>query len=120
MYHGSLILMKILFIRGAQGKGKLVETEKMDVLLQNVEKIQGTLNELMTVTKDRPVPLGLRGALQEGFQCCICRSTPLKPPIICHSVVKRCSAALDAQIAGTAVMTPLLRHVPLIKGTMRR
>ena len=40
------------------------------------------IDRVFELTKDTPVPLGLRGLLQDTLKCNICHISPMKPPII--------------------------------------
>ena len=40
------------------------------------------IDRVFELTKDTPVPLGLRGLLQDTLKCKICHISPMRPPII--------------------------------------
>ena len=54
------------------------------------------LDKVFSLTRDSPVPAGLRILLQDSLKCKICHITPLQPPIIfakcCKSILgyERC------------------------------
>ena len=63
----------------------------LDNLLESVGDVQGSLKDIMAVSKDSPVPLGLKKQLHETFKCAICTQIPITPPVI---VTKCCKSIL--------------------------
>ena len=56
---------------------KMVETIGDDVSV-----IRETVTDMMTLTANCNLPLGLKQIVRDTFKCYICHSVPVKPPII--------------------------------------
>ena len=65
---------------------KMVETIGDDVSV-----IRETVTDMMTLTANCNLPLGLKRIVRDTFKCYICHSVPVKPPII---VTKCCKNML--------------------------
>ena len=66
--------------------GEPSNADEQHDLIEDVRDVRSQLNKLCSVTSDLKVPIGLKIALKQAFQCKICFLTPLKPPMI----VTRC------------------------------
>ena len=73
-------------------KAKLDNT--LEAIGQDVSVIRETITEMMTLTADCSMPLGLKRVVNDTFKCCICHVIPVKPPII---VTKCCKNMLGCQ-----------------------
>ena len=65
--------------------------ETLDELKTEVARMHEKLDKVFSLTRDSPVPAGLRILLQDSLKCKICHITPLQPPIIfakcCKSIL---------------------------------
>ena len=78
--------------------------EKLDILLENVDNIKDTLGDVMSLTKDTQIPLGLKRLLRDTFQCYICRAIPIRPPVIMTTCCKKilgCEPCVNSWYTGT-------------------
>lgn len=73
-------------------KAKLDNT--LEAIGQDVSVIRETITEMMTLTADCSMPLGLKWVVNDTFKCYICHVIPVKPPII---VTKCCKNMLGCQ-----------------------
>lgn len=90
-------------------KAKEKRDERIDSLVKGMEEVQSTLTNIMAVTKDIRLPLGLKKVLQDSFKCCICcTQTPLRPPVIvtkfCKTVLG-CSECANKWFSGPDALT---------------
>ena len=75
--------------------------EKLDLLLNEVGSIRESLNDMMTLTEDARVPMGLKRILRDTFKCRICHS--VKPPVIvtkCCKNVLGCESCINTWYSG--------------------
>ncbi len=64
-------------------KGKKGRKEdRLDTILSEVGGIKDMLGQMMTLTSDSNIPMGLKRILRETFKCRICHTVPIKPPVI--------------------------------------
>ena len=84
------------FVEGGQASGS-----DSDSLLTEVKGLR------KEISKQLPIPFGLRKVLQETFQCCICQST-MTPPIVfgrcCKSLIG-CQSCVDRWFQGLMQQT---------------
>lgn len=77
--------------------------QKLDLLLNEVENIRETLDDMMTLTEDTRVPMGLKRILRDTFKCHICHSVPIKPPVIvtkCCKNILGCESCINTWYSG--------------------
>ena len=77
--------------------------EKLDLLLNKVGSIRECLNDMITLTKDARVPMGLKRIPRDTFKCRICHSVPIKPPVIvtkCCKNVLGCESCINTGYSG--------------------
>lgn len=70
-------------------KPKLIESIALDVAT-----IRDTVTDMMTLTPNRNLPLGLKRVVHDSFKCYICHAVPIKPPLI---ITKCCKNMLGCQ-----------------------
>ena len=68
--------------------------DTLEAIGQDVSAIRETITEMMTLTADCSMPLGLKRVVNDTFKCYICHVIPVKPPII---VTKCCKNMLGCQ-----------------------
>ena len=56
--------------------------EKLNMILNEVGGIKEALGEMMTLSADSSIPMGLKRILRETFKCHICHTVPINPPVI--------------------------------------
>ena len=78
--------------RSTRKRVKLDDT--LEAIGQDVSAIRETITEMMTLTADCSMPLGLKRVVNDTFKCYICHVIPVKPPII---VTKCCKNMLGCQ-----------------------
>ena len=77
--------------------------QKLDLLLNEVGNIRETLDDMMTLTEDTRVPMGLKRILRDTFKCHICHSVPIKPPVIvtkCCKKILGCESCINTWYSG--------------------
>jgi hypothetical protein len=68
--------------------------EKMNVLTDEVSGLKEIVSDIMKLTKDSEIPLGLKKTVGDTFKCKICHTSPIKPPII---ISKCCKSLLGCE-----------------------
>ena len=59
-----------------------------------LEEVNSKIDQISNLTKDSPVPIGLKKLLKDAFKCKICHITPMVPPVI---ATKCCKSLLGCQ-----------------------
>ena len=73
------------------------------LVVEAVQEMKSTLNDIMAITKDSKLPLGLKKALHDSFKCTICTVIPIRPPIIvtkCCKSILGCEACVNSWFSG--------------------
>ena len=74
---------------------KRLRTEnKLDLVLDSMDSIKETLSDVMSLTKDTRIPIGLKRLMRDAFKCNICQSIPVRPPVI---ITKCCKKILGCE-----------------------
>lgn len=97
------------FMPRKKGKGRHDDIEhKVDELMNRVGELQNSLDQILAVTRHCRLPLGLQKALQEAFECSICKTSPVRPPVIvctsCESILG-CSDCINKWYSGSEALT---------------
>ena len=82
---------------GNSGTSADVE-ESLEGIREELGSLQDKMDKLFTVTKDMPIPPGLRILLTDAMKCKICLQSPVKPPIIlakCCKTILGCQECVD-------------------------
>ena len=82
--------------------------EKLDALITEVGCIKDSLSEMMTLSADCRMPLGLKRILKETFKCRICPSIPIRPPVIaskCCKTLLGCESCINSWYSGPDALT---------------
>ena len=82
-------------------------------MMERLIDISAKLDSVLSLTKDTPVPLGLKRLLQDSFKCRICHITPMTPPIVfakCCRVVLGCEACITTWFQGPDAFTKPCPH----------
>ena len=69
--------------------------QKLDALMHDVEIIKGSMKDMISLTKNTPLPVALKHILRDNFKCSICHSVPIRPPVI---VTKCCKTILGCEV----------------------
>lgn len=82
--------------------------EALGDLADDVNLLSKKVDKVFELTKDTPIPLGLRCLLSDCLKCKICHQSPMKPPIIlakcCKSIIG-CSACVNRCFDGDDALT---------------
>ena len=80
-----------------------MDSIKLQRIQDDIREVKEELSKMFLLTSTMQVPIALRRLLYDTFRCSICRSTPMKPPIIfarcCKSVIG-CQACVDTWYRG--------------------
>ena len=82
--------------------------EKLDSLLDSIDSVKETLGDVMALSKDTPIPLGLKRLLRDTFRCIICRTVPVQPPVIvtkCCKKILGCETCVNHWYSGDEALT---------------
>ena len=80
-----------------------MDSIKLQRIQDDIKEIKVELSKVFLLTSTMQVPIGLRRLLYDTFRCGICRSTPMKPPIIfarCCKSVLGCQSCVDTWYRG--------------------
>ena len=92
------------------------------MILSAVGGIRETLTEMMTLSADSNIPVGVRRILCETFKCHVCHTVPIKPPVIVNAA-RRFWDVSPVSIIGTVEKMSLPKcvlHAELRGGTTRQ
>ena len=84
--------------RGDNGDGMRNVYLKLNEIMEDVDLIKENLEDMMHLNEKSLVPLGLKRLLRDSFQCKICMTVPIKPPVImskCCKAVIGCEACVN-------------------------
>ena len=80
---------------------------KFEMLKDETGGIKESISDIVSLTKDSEIPLGLKKILQDTFSCFICHGS-LKPPTIatkCCKTILGCEACVNVWYSGTEALT---------------
>ena len=80
-----------------------MDSIKLQRIQDDIKEIKVELSKVFLLTSTMQVPIGLRRLLYDTFRCGICRSTPMKPPIIfarCCKSILGCQSCVDTWYRG--------------------
>ena len=72
-------------------------------IMKDVAEMKKDLKSVLALTPESSIPLGLKRIMMETFQCSICMSAPVVPPIIYARCCKRllgCQSCVDTWYGG--------------------
>ena len=78
---------------------KMVETIRDDVLV-----IRETVTDMMTLTANCNLPMGLKQIVHDTFKCYICHSVPVKPVTKCCKNMLGCQECVNTWYTGPDAM----------------
>ena len=98
--------------------------DSLDDIRHEVESIKSKMDKLFAVTKNMPVPPGLKSLLHDALKCKICHEVPVKPPIIfakCCKSILGCQTCVDEWYAdgGLSKTCPACRSPRGLSETMQ-
>ena len=79
------------------------ESPSLTRVAADIRDIRNDLQSLFDISKNVKLPLALHRQLQDTFKCNICRSSPMKPPVIFSRCCKRllgCQECVDRWFGG--------------------
>ena len=82
--------------------------DKLDELISHVSEIKESLDNVMTLTEETPIPLPLKRILQDSFTCVVCHASPMKPPILiskCCKTILGCETCINGWYSGPDALT---------------
>ena len=71
---------------------------KIEKVAREVGSLKSLLTDVVTITKEMKVPLGLMNMMRSNFKCQICHRIPLCPPVIvskCCKVILGCESCVN-------------------------
>lgn len=71
---------------------------KIEKVAREVDSLKSLVTDVVTITKEMKVPLGLMNMMRSNFKCQICHCIPLCPPVIvskCCKVILRCESCIN-------------------------
>ena len=77
-------------------------------LADDVAPMRDMVADTMSLKSDTNIPLGVRSVLRDTFNCQICHSVPVKPPVImtkCCKNIPGCQECTNTWYSGPEVMT---------------
>ena len=75
-------------------KKRKYDDRPLQRLIDEVAAIRDIITDMMSLTSNTSIPLGLRRILRDTFKCQICHNVPIRPPVI---VTKCCRNILGCQ-----------------------
>ena len=78
------------------------------MILNEVGGIKEALGEMMTLSADSSIPMGLKRILRETFKCHICHNVPINPPVIvtkCCKTILGCESCINSWYSGEDALT---------------
>ena len=70
--------------------------------------VKETVSDVMSLTNEAAMPLGLKRVINDTFKCQICHSVPIKPPVIatkCCKNILGCQSCVNTWYSGIDSMT---------------
>lgn len=93
-------------------KPKLKESgnveKKLNMLMCDVGELKSAVSDILTLSKETKIPLGLHWMLRDTLKCKICLSVPMTPPIIvskCCKTVVGCEKCVNEWYSGPDALT---------------
>ena len=93
-------------------KPKLKESrnveKKLNMLMCDVGELKSAVSDILTLSKETKIPLGLHRMLCDTLKCKICPSVPMTPPIIvskCCKTVVGCEKCVNEWYSGPDALT---------------
>ena len=89
-------------------KKRRCEDKILQRLDDEVASIRDILEDMMSLTPDTHILMGLQRVLRDTFKCQICHSVPVRPPVIvtkCCRNILGCQVCVDTWYSGPEAMT---------------
>ena len=86
---------------------KARKEDKLDMVLDEVQGVKASLVEMMALTQDSKVPMGLKRIIRDTFKCRICHTVPIKPPVIvtkCCKNILGCESCINKWYSGSEAL----------------
>ena len=96
------------FEQSSSSKKRSRTERKLEMLLDDVGTVKEALTDIMSLTRDSRMPLGLKQILRDNFQCFICHVVPIRPPVIitkCCKTILGCETCVNAWYSGEDALT---------------
>ena len=82
--------------------------KKLNMLMCDVGELKSAVSDILTLSKETKIPLGLHQMLRDTLKCKICLSVPMTPPIIvskCCKTVVGCEKCVNEWYSGPDALT---------------
>jgi hypothetical protein len=82
--------------------------EKFDALSEDMKALRDTVSQVTDLAKMSNIPIALTRVMKETFQCKVCLSVPIKPPVIiskCCKVLLGCETCINRWYSGPEALT---------------
>lgn len=82
--------------------------KKLNMLMCDVGELKSAVSDILTLSKETKIPLGLHRMLCDTLKCKICPSVPMTPPIIvskCCKTVVGCEKCVNEWYSGPDALT---------------
>lgn len=89
-------------------KKRRYDDKMLQRLSDEVTSIRDFVADMMSLTADTNLPIGLRRVLRDTFKCQICHIVPVRPPVIvtkCCRNILGCQSCVDTWYSGSEAMT---------------
>lgn len=81
---------------------------KVDDMKEDIESIKEAIQDIWHLNDKSKLPMGLQRIVRDAFQCKICLSVPINPPVIvskCCKVIIGCERCVNVWYTGTEALT---------------
>ena len=81
---------------------------KVDDIKEDVESIKDVIQDILHLNEKSNIPVGLQRIIRDAFQCKICLTIPVKPPVImskCCKVIIGCEICVNGWYTGSEALT---------------
>ena len=82
--------------------------EKLDDLMHEVENLNDSLKDIVSLTKNSPFPVKPKSILRDTFKCTIFHVVPFRPPAIvikCSKTILGCKVYVNGWYSGPDALT---------------
>ena len=88
-------------------KKNLIE-DKLNTLIDEVNSLKENVSDVMQLSKESKIPLGLKRIVRDSFKCKICHAVPINPPVImskCCKTLIGCEPCINTLYSGPDALT---------------
>ena len=80
----------------------------MNDMKEDIESIKESIQDIWHLNETSKVPMGLQRIIRDAFQCKICLSIPIQPPVMmskCCKVIIGCETCVNGWYTGSEALT---------------